>query len=248
MAGDDASPGSVAGNPPGHGGRAGSRRAGLRPRRDDARPGAARRPAGMALRPAAAGGRGRRQPWPTCGPCARSRGGIRSNPPPRWRTAAFLGGLAAIVVALCSPIEALRGAAVQRPHGAAHAAGAGGRAAAAAGRAGDPGAARRRRRRSGAGCWRVLHSRAVAVLTFPLLTWLLFAAVNWGWHFSTLYDQALENDAASLPPARDLPGRRAAVLVAGDRRRSGPMAPPLPGRASSTSSWPCRRTRSWAWR
>jgi putative copper resistance protein D len=39
----------------------------------------------------------------------------------------------------------------------------------------------------------ILHSRAVAVLTFPLLTWLLFAAVNWGWHFSALYDQALEN-------------------------------------------------------
>ncbi len=40
----------------------------------------------------------------------------------------------------------------------------------------------------------VLHSRVVAVLTFPLLTWLAFAAVNWGWHFSTLYDQALENE------------------------------------------------------
>jgi putative copper resistance protein D len=39
----------------------------------------------------------------------------------------------------------------------------------------------------------LLHSRAVAVLTFPLLTWLLFAAVNWGWHFSELYDQALDN-------------------------------------------------------
>ena len=26
-----------------------------------------------------------------------------------------------------------------------------------------------------------------------MLTWLVFAAVNWGWHFSTLYDQALEN-------------------------------------------------------
>jgi len=39
----------------------------------------------------------------------------------------------------------------------------------------------------------ILHSRVVAVLTFPLLTWILFAAVNWGWHFSSLYDQALEN-------------------------------------------------------
>ena len=33
----------------------------------------------------------------------------RSNPPPAWRTAAFLGGMAAIVVALCSPIEAYEG-------------------------------------------------------------------------------------------------------------------------------------------
>ena len=39
----------------------------------------------------------------------------------------------------------------------------------------------------------ILHSRAVAVLSFPLLAWVLFAAVNWGWHFSSLYDQALEN-------------------------------------------------------
>jgi putative copper resistance protein D len=40
----------------------------------------------------------------------------------------------------------------------------------------------------------VLHSRLVRVLTFPLLTWFLFAAVNWGWHFSDLYDTALEVD------------------------------------------------------
>ena len=39
----------------------------------------------------------------------------------------------------------------------------------------------------------VLHGRVVAVLSFPLLAWVAFAAVNWGWHFSSLYDQALEN-------------------------------------------------------
>ena len=38
----------------------------------------------------------------------------------------------------------------------------------------------------------VLHSWPVRILTFPLLTWLLFAAVNWGWHLSDLYDVALE--------------------------------------------------------
>jgi cytochrome c oxidase assembly factor CtaG len=37
----------------------------------------------------------------------------------------------------------------------------------------------------------VTHGRLAAVLTFPLLTWLAFAAVNWGWHFSSLYDDAL---------------------------------------------------------
>jgi putative copper resistance protein D len=38
----------------------------------------------------------------------------------------------------------------------------------------------------------VLHSRLVRVLTFPLLAWILFAGVNWGWHLSDLYDYALE--------------------------------------------------------
>ncbi len=41
----------------------------------------------------------------------------------------------------------------------------------------------------------VLHSHVMAVISFPLIGWVLFAAVNWGWHFSSLYDQALENDA-----------------------------------------------------
>lgn len=37
----------------------------------------------------------------------------------------------------------------------------------------------------------VLHSRLVRALTFPILAWFLFAAVNWGWHLSSLYDYAL---------------------------------------------------------
>ena len=40
----------------------------------------------------------------------------------------------------------------------------------------------------------LLHSRVLRIVTFPLLTWVLFAAVNWGWHFSSLYDQALEEE------------------------------------------------------
>jgi putative copper resistance protein D len=38
----------------------------------------------------------------------------------------------------------------------------------------------------------VLHSRLVRMLSFPVIAWVLFAAVNWGWHFSTLYNTALE--------------------------------------------------------
>jgi len=41
----------------------------------------------------------------------------------------------------------------------------------------------------------ILQSRIVHAISFPLVAWLLFAAVNWGWHFSTLYDDALENTA-----------------------------------------------------
>jgi putative copper resistance protein D len=39
----------------------------------------------------------------------------------------------------------------------------------------------------------ILQSRIVHVVSFPVIAWALFAAVNWGWHFSALYDQALEN-------------------------------------------------------
>jgi len=41
----------------------------------------------------------------------------------------------------------------------------------------------------------VLHSPVLRAISFPVVTWALFAAVNWGWHFSTLYNDALENTA-----------------------------------------------------
>ena len=41
----------------------------------------------------------------------------------------------------------------------------------------------------------VLQSRVVHAVSFPVVAWLIFAAVNWGWHFSLLYDRALENQA-----------------------------------------------------
>jgi putative copper resistance protein D len=40
----------------------------------------------------------------------------------------------------------------------------------------------------------VLHSRVVRALSFPVLAWVLFAAVMWGSHFSGLFDLALENE------------------------------------------------------
>lgn len=114
--------------------------------------------------------------------------------PSGWRSAAFLAGLAAILVALVSPIEAYEGA-LFSVHMVQHMLlelvaapllllGAPVTLALRAASA----SVRR-------GLLVVLHSRAVSVISFPLLAWLLFAAVNWGWHFSTLYSDALENDA-----------------------------------------------------
>jgi putative membrane protein len=128
------------------------------------------------------------------------------NRPRAWRTWCFLGGLAAIVLALSSPIEAYEGqlfSAHMVQHMLLELVAAPllllGAPATMALRAASPTARR----------WllRLLHSRAVAVLTFPLLTWLLFAAVNWGWHLSELYNQALEN-----PPLHYL--QHASFLVA----------------------------------
>jgi putative copper resistance protein D len=40
----------------------------------------------------------------------------------------------------------------------------------------------------------VLHSRVLRALSFPVVSWLLFAVVMWGSHFSPLFDVALENE------------------------------------------------------
>ena len=44
----------------------------------------------------------------------------------------------------------------------------------------------------------LLHSLPLRVLSFPVLTWLLFAAVMWASHFSPLFDAALENEAVHV--------------------------------------------------
>jgi putative copper resistance protein D len=116
------------------------------------------------------------------------------NPPRGWRSWCFLGGLAAIVLALSSPVEAYEGqlfSVHMVQHMLLELVAAPllllGAPATLALRAAAPSVRRQ--------LLALLHGRVVAVLTFPLLTWLLFAAVNWGWHFSTLYDQALDDQA-----------------------------------------------------
>jgi putative membrane protein len=42
---------------------------------------------------------------------------------------------------------------------------------------------------------RVLRSWPVHAVSFPVVAWLLFAGVNWGWHLSPLYNAALESPA-----------------------------------------------------
>ena len=117
-----------------------------------------------------------------------------ANRVPAVRSWLFGGGLAAIGVALVSPIEAYEGslfsvhmvqhmllelvAAPLLLAGAPITLGL---------RAATPSVRR--------AMLAVLQSRAVHVLSFPVIAWILFAAVNWGWHFSVLYDDALENQA-----------------------------------------------------
>ena len=116
-----------------------------------------------------------------------------ANPVPRYRTAAFLGGLGAIAVALMSGIErydttlfwvhmvqhilltfvaapllVLSGPITLLLRASSK-------------------ATRRR--------WilPVLHSRVVRFVSFPVVAWVVFAGVMWGSHFSPLFDAALED-------------------------------------------------------
>ena len=42
----------------------------------------------------------------------------------------------------------------------------------------------------------ILHSRLLKWISFPVVTWVIFAAVMWGTHFSALFDASLDNEAA----------------------------------------------------
>ena len=39
----------------------------------------------------------------------------------------------------------------------------------------------------------ILHSRVMRVLSFPVVAWLVFAGVMWGTHFSPIFDRSLED-------------------------------------------------------
>jgi putative membrane protein len=39
----------------------------------------------------------------------------------------------------------------------------------------------------------ILHSRPLRVVTFPVVAWLVFAGVMWGTHFSPIFDRSLED-------------------------------------------------------
>jgi len=117
--------------------------------------------------------------------------GHPANPHPPYRSWFFGAGLVAIALALLSPIEAYEGqlfSVHMSQHMLLELVAAPLFLAAApitlALRAATPPVRR--------GLLVVLHSPVLKVLSFPVIAWVLFAAVNWGWHFSTLYDEALE--------------------------------------------------------
>ncbi len=115
-----------------------------------------------------------------------------AHPHPKRRRWFFLAGLATLVLALASPIEAYEGQ-LFSVHMLQHMlielvaaplllAGA---PVTLALRAASPSLRRR--------LLAILQSRVVHLISFPVVAWVLFAGVNWGWHFSILYNEALEN-------------------------------------------------------
>ena len=44
----------------------------------------------------------------------------------------------------------------------------------------------------------VLHSRVVRAISFPVVTWTVFAAVLWASHFSVLFDVSLDNEVVHI--------------------------------------------------
>jgi cytochrome c oxidase assembly factor CtaG len=114
------------------------------------------------------------------------------SPVSGWRTAAYLAGLAAIALALLSPIERYE-TALLSVHMVQHMLLQ--LVAAPLLLLAAPVTLALRVASPGARGWllRVLHSRLLRVATHPIVAWTAFVAVNWGWQFSPLYDLAAES-------------------------------------------------------
>lgn len=114
------------------------------------------------------------------------------SPVSRWRTAAYLGGLAAIALALLSPIERYE-TTLLSVHMVQHMLLQ--LVAAPLLLLAAPVTLLLRVASPALRAWLlgVLHSRAVRVATHPLVAWTAFVVVNWGWQFSPLYDLAAES-------------------------------------------------------
>lgn len=114
------------------------------------------------------------------------------SPVPAWRTVAFMGGLFAILLALVSPIERYESALIS-VHMVQHMLLQ--FVAAPLLLLSAPVTLALRVASPGARSWLlgVLRSRAVHVVTHPIVAWTAFVAVSWGWQFSPLYDLALES-------------------------------------------------------
>lgn len=115
-----------------------------------------------------------------------------AHPHPGRRRWFFIAGLATLVLALASPIEAYEGqlfSVHMVQHMLIELVAAPllllGAPVTLALRAASPWLRRR--------LLAILQSRVVHLISFPIVAWVLFTGVNWGWHFSVLYNQALEN-------------------------------------------------------
>jgi putative copper resistance protein D len=116
------------------------------------------------------------------------------SPAPAWRTWAFLSGLALLLVALQSPIDTFADD-LFSVHMIQHVLIS--FVVAPLLVLGAPMTLLLRFARGGVRrsvLLPILHSRALRVLLYPPLTWLLFAAAMWAMHFSPLFEMALESE------------------------------------------------------
>lgn len=116
---------------------------------------------------------------------------------PRWRVAAFCGGMLALALALIWPLDALSSAALSA-HMAQHVMLTTVAAPLLAASAPIVTAlwafSPRWRRALGAAARRAVVRRGRGALTLPLVAWAFYAAMLWGWHMPKPYQAAVEDE------------------------------------------------------